>query len=339
MIKNFVYACISCMFLFSCQSEEAIESTVEDKGVNLEALEQNPCEVTLISDEILSEENMPVQTRSYSTSVPIYRYYSNSGNDHYYGKEYSGTSRVINGYTYAYEVADFKIESQPVSSSIPLYRHYHSGNNDHRFSTSNVISGYSAGVLVGHIFRYPQLGTVPLKEYYRPDANEYFYVVRNSEVEYLEARNSAQYKGTLGYVYLGNKEWIDESKTANTIKLSKLQAIPCRVRMIVNAVEGNLNRRLTYEMFLPDYTNGWHGGFAEATLANTYTISSIELTITTYNKNNVGYTTSHTITSTEISPTATLKDNMTLGLSTSTTSNGAETSINFDYSNITADFY
>ena len=166
LVKNFVYVCMLGMILFSCQSEEQMMNGELIQGENQEILMKNPCEVKVIRDEIFAEENAVVETRSFALSVPVYRYYG--GGDHYYGRDYLGSSCNLNGYSYRYEVADFKVETESISNTLttPLYRHHSEEKNDHRYSTSGFISGHIREALIGYLFINPQLGKVALMQYY-----------------------------------------------------------------------------------------------------------------------------------------------------------------------------
>ena len=188
-------------------------------------------EVHLVSGELVSKKMLTANeiqknrnaltadgwyTAPYAYSIPIYRYlyYGSYENiDHYYGVNKS-SSLSVHGATYSYERQEFNVmPSNNVPDLIALYRHYSSTERDHILTTAPYIASYTSEGIIGYIYMHPQIGTVPLLEYYSAKRKSHLYVVRNTEIEWiLEHDPDFSYVKTVGYVYPGSA--IDEKKKA-----------------------------------------------------------------------------------------------------------------------------
>lgn len=152
----------------------------------------------------------------YAESIPIYRYlyYGSYQNiDHYFGAS-KASSLVVKGVTYSYEHHSFSIMPENnYPDLIALYRHYSSAERDHILTTAPYIASYTSDGVIGYIYMHPQIGTVPLLEYYSSKRRSHHYIVRNTEIDWiLEHDPDYMYVKTIGYVYPGSA--IDEKKEA-----------------------------------------------------------------------------------------------------------------------------
>lgn len=335
MKTKLLFACALGAILSSCQNEDSLE------GLQSSNPEVQNIKFELVSDQIVTTpEDSAVTLRSalsgYETSIPIYRSYAHNSihekSDHYYGKEFLGSTFRLNGFSYNYEGQDFNMESKKSPYAVELYRHYSATLNDHQLSTRSSVPGYTQQGAIGYIYGSPQLGTVPLKEFYSSQYKEYFYVARNSDVDYLN-KNSPTYKyqKTIGYVYAGER--IDAHKTANTIRISKIQTIPCQISMKINARYGSQKRALTYQTYLPERTGTSSGGTGSITLDPTLSISSIDLTVTTFDPiTNRSYTNTFHLTAANHVYEVQVRPGMTLKLTAYTILEGSETAYSMSYS-------
>lgn len=96
---------------------------------------------------------------------------------------------------------------------IALYRHYSAAERDHILTTAPYIASYTSDGIIGYIYMHPQIGTVPLLEYYSSKRRSHLYVVRNTEIDWIVEKDpDFTYVKTIGYVYPGSA--IDEKKKA-----------------------------------------------------------------------------------------------------------------------------
>lgn len=336
MKKKLYFTCaLGIIILNSCQQEDSL-NVVQESDVKNEAIQ-----FELVSDEVVTSEESDMTLRSsalsgYETSIPIYDYYFHcvpeEKSDHYHGKEVpTGSTLKINGYNYTYYSGqqNFNLESQKSSLAVPLYRHYNAALNNHLLSTYNSVYGYTLEGILGYIFPSPQLGTVPLKEYYSAKHQNNYYIARKYDEWYLQNNEPNYiYRRTMGYVYAGER--IDSHKTASTIEIGKIQAIPTHINMKINARYGTQNRVITYQAYIADYTNSSAGGYASLTLDPTLSISSIDLTIITVYEGR-SYTNTFHLTAANNTYTAQVKTGMTLTLRAHTTEIGSNTHYSLSY--------
>lgn len=208
----------------------------------------------------------------YAESIPIYRYlyYGSYQNiDHYFGASKS-SSLVVHGVTYSYEHHSFNImPKNNYPDLIALYRHYSSAERDHILTTSSYIGSYTSDGIIGYVYMHPQVGTVPLLEYYSSKRKSHHYIVRNTEIDWMLTHDPDYvYVKTIGYVYPGSA--IDEKKEATNFIINQgSESTNITFRLNVKVIEGERYWELVYEVEGPK-----KGTSITIPINNTYTVVS-----------------------------------------------------------------
>ena len=285
-LKMIMVGLLGVAAISSCTQDELLQQDRTEMGasINNEVFTEIS-NVKLVSKRLLTESeiqgfangNLPSEEHEllpapYASSIPIYRYlyYSSYENlDHYYGTQKS-TSLTIQGGYYSYERQEFNIMAKNnFPSLIALYRHYSSEERDHILSTASKINSYSSDGIIGYIFTTPQIGTVPLLEYYSAKRKSHLYVVRNTEIEWiLEHDPDFSYVKIVGYVYPGSA--IDEKKKATNFIITQGSVFGNPLfRLNIKVREGDKYWELSYEVEGPA-----KGTSVTIPINNTYTIIS-----------------------------------------------------------------
>lgn len=285
-LKIIIVILLSVAVTSSCMQDEMFRPNQREIGASIapKTLTEIP-HVKLISKKQLTENeirefangekangNRKLLPAPYASSIPIYRYlyYGSYQNiDHYFGTSNS-SSLVVQGVTYSYEHHSFNIMPENnFPGLVALYRHYSSAERDHILSTESQINSYASEGIIGYIFTTPQIGTVPLLEYYSSKRKSHHYIVRNTEIDWiLEHDPDYLYVKSVGYVYPGSA--IDEKKEATNFIISHGTvpgAMPFRLR--VKVMEGDKYWELVYEVEGPK-----EGTSVTIPINNTYTIVS-----------------------------------------------------------------
>jgi C1A family cysteine protease len=121
-----------------------------------------------------------------TTAVPLYRYWSGEGADHFYTTDWS---ELENGrYGWNFERVECYLLSAHVPGTVPLYRYWAAEGADHFYTTdrNELGSGRYGWVferIAGHVYPSALPGTVPLYRYWNGDAVDHFYTTNWTELE------------------------------------------------------------------------------------------------------------------------------------------------------------
>lgn len=285
-LKNVMAILLNVAIAISCTQNEFPEQSLGETSVliDTEALTEIP-QVKLISKKLLTEneireyanghrvnEDHTLLSAPYAESIPIYRYlyYGSYQNiDHYFGASKS-SSLVVHGVTYSYEHHSFNImPKNNYPDLIALYRHYSSAERDHILTTSSYIGSYTSDGIIGYVYMHPQVGTVPLLEYYSSKRKSHHYIVRNTEIDWMLTHDPDYvYVKTIGYVYPGSA--IDEKKEATNFIINQgSESTNITFRLNVKVIEGERYWELVYEVEGPK-----KGTSITIPINNTYTVVS-----------------------------------------------------------------
>jgi hypothetical protein len=153
-------------------------------------------------------------------SVPVYRYWLASKNDHFYttnAGEIGATQQGQSGnHGYTCEgILGYAWAGAATGLLAPVFRYHHPGKHDHFYTTNageigtthhgqTGSNGYTSEGVSFQIFAHPLPGLVPVYRYFKGDTHDHFYTTNGGEIGVTQQGQTGNHgyasEGILGYV-------------------------------------------------------------------------------------------------------------------------------------------
>lgn len=172
------------------EGDYRFRSCVDSKNVISESNEGNNCSGEL-EIEVLPSLNPSLK--------PVYRFWSDQNQSHFYTISETEKNNVINDYTdyqWRYERIAWCAYSKLEDDSLPVYRFWSDTNQSHFYTISEteknkVVNDYPDEVwkyerIEWYAFDYAKSGTIPVYRFWSDQNQSHFYTASESEKQYVE---------------------------------------------------------------------------------------------------------------------------------------------------------